>query len=55
MNGGQPEVGGYVNFMSGDDQDLVNENYGPKFERLREIKRTYDPDNLFSINQNIVP
>lgn len=49
------EIGGYVNFMSGDDQDLVDANYGPKFERLKKIKGIYDPDNLFSMNQNIAP
>ncbi len=49
------EPGGYVNFMSGDDQDLVDANYGPKFQKLKEIKAVYDPGNLFRMNQNIAP
>jgi len=49
------ESGGYVNFMSGDDQDLTDINYGPKMQRLKEIKAVYDPDNIFRVNQNITP
>jgi FAD/FMN-containing dehydrogenase len=49
------EFSGYVNFMSADDQDLVNSNYGPNFQRLKEIKGVYDPGNLFRLNQNIAP
>jgi FAD/FMN-containing dehydrogenase len=49
------EPGGYVNFMSGDDQDRVRANYRGNYDRLVEIKRTYDPDNLFRVNQNIAP
>ncbi len=49
------EVGGYVNFMAVDDQDLLDRNYGAKFQRLQEIKATYDPGNLFRVNQNIAP
>ena len=49
------ELSGYVNFMDADDQDTVGENYGPKFQRLKKIKRKYDPDNLFRMNQNIAP
>jgi FAD/FMN-containing dehydrogenase len=47
--------GGYVNFMSGDDQSKVKDNYGANFTRLRQVKRAYDPDNLFHHNQNIPP
>jgi FAD/FMN-containing dehydrogenase len=46
---------GYVNFMSGDDADRLQQNYGENFERLRRVKATYDPDNLFHLNQNIEP
>jgi FAD binding domain/Berberine and berberine like len=45
----------YVNFLSGDDQDSVRAAYGSNYERLAEVKRRYDPDNLFSLNQNIRP
>lgn len=49
------EVGGYVNFMDDDDEDRIRANYGENFDRLRSIKRKYDPDNLFHMNQNIAP
>ena len=47
--------GGYVNFMDGDDQNRTKANYGTHYERLATIKRAYDPDNLFHLNQNITP
>ena len=47
--------GGYVNFMSGDDDHRVAENYGANYARLESVKATYDPDNFFHVNQNIVP
>ena len=47
--------GGYVNFMSADDAARAPENYGRTYERLRRVKATYDPDNLFHLNQNIAP
>ena len=47
--------GGYVNFASGDDQSKVAANYGANYARLQEVKRRYDPDNLFHLNQNIQP
>lgn len=49
------EEGGYVNFAAGDDQDRVAANYGANFDRLRTVKRAYDPDNVFHLNQNIAP
>lgn len=47
--------GGYVNFMSGDDAGRAPENYGRNYERLRQVKTAYDPDNVFHLNQNIAP
>ncbi|SDB80597.1 FAD/FMN-containing dehydrogenase [Raineyella antarctica] len=49
------EAGGYVNFASSDDQSKVEANYGVSYRRLQEVKRQYDPDNLFHLNQNIKP
>ncbi|MDX6586808.1 MAG: hypothetical protein QOI31_1281 [Solirubrobacterales bacterium] len=49
------EPGGYVNFMAADDQDRVRENYRGNYDRLAEVKRRYDPGNLFRMNQNIEP
>lgn len=49
------QAGGYTNFASADDQQRVADNYGAGYPRLQEIKRRYDPSNLFRLNQNIVP
>jgi FAD/FMN-containing dehydrogenase len=49
------EIGGYINFMAADDQGRIEDNYLGNYPRLVEVKRTYDPDNLFHINQNISP
>ena len=49
------EAGGYINFMSEDDAGRASVNYGPNYDRLVDVKRTYDPDNLFHLNQNIKP
>ncbi len=49
------EEGGYVNFMSEDDQSRIKANYKGNYDRLVDVKRKYDPDNLFHLNQNIKP
>ena len=49
------EEGGYINFMAADDQDRIKANYRGNYDRLVEVKRAYDPDNLFHLNQNIRP
>ncbi|MET7755501.1 FAD-binding oxidoreductase [Streptomyces sp. NPDC005389] len=49
------QEGGYVNFMDTDDQDRVRVNYRQNYDRLRTVKRRYDPDNVFRLNQNIAP
>jgi hypothetical protein len=48
-------AGGYVNFMAGDDQERIKDNYKGNYDRLVGIKKTYDPGNLFHMNQNIKP
>lgn len=48
--------GSYVNFMGqGEDQERVRATYRDHYDRLAQVKRTYDPDNLFHANQNIKP
>jgi FAD/FMN-containing dehydrogenase len=49
------EEGGYINFMAEDDQARIRVNYKGNYDRLVEIKREYDPDNIFRVNQNIQP
>ena len=49
------EAGGYINFMADDDQDRIKANYKGNYDRLVEVKRSYDPGNLFHLNQNIKP
>jgi FAD/FMN-containing dehydrogenase len=51
-----PEPGAYVNFLANEGASRVREAYpGPTWDRLREVKRRYDPTNLFHLNQNIPP
>jgi FAD/FMN-containing dehydrogenase len=48
--------GVYVNFLMDEGKERVREAYGAeKYERLETLKRRWDPDNLFSLNQNIAP
>jgi FAD/FMN-containing dehydrogenase len=47
--------GAYVNFMTDEEGDRVAAAYGSNYERLVEIKRRYDPENIFHLNQNIKP
>jgi FAD/FMN-containing dehydrogenase len=53
----RPEADGvYVNFLEDEGQDRVRDAYPPAaYERLSEIKKQYDPHNLFRFNQNIAP
>jgi hypothetical protein len=47
--------GGYVNMMMDEGQDRVRAAYGGNYDRLARIKATYDPENLFRVNQNVRP
>jgi len=48
--------GAYVNFLAEQGTDMISRSYGgATWQRLREIKRRYDPANLFRRNQNIPP
>ena len=53
---GKGEAGGYVGFLGAEDERTVRAAYpGSAWGRLRELKRRYDPDNLFRLNHNILP
>ena len=48
--------GAYVGFLGDEGPARVHQAYpGPTWERLAEIKRRYDPANLFRLNQNVKP
>jgi hypothetical protein len=48
--------GVYVNFLGDEGSERVRQSYGStKFVRLQALKRKYDPDNFFRLNQNIPP
>jgi hypothetical protein len=47
--------GTYVNVLVEADERRIQESYGPKYDRLRRIKRVYDPQNVFHRNANIKP
>ena len=47
--------GAYVNFMMDEGQERVQASYRHNYERLRKVKKQYDPQNFFRVNQNILP
>ena len=49
-------MGVYVNFLMEEGEERVREAYGAeKYDRLKALKRKYDPENLFRLNQNVPP
>jgi FAD/FMN-containing dehydrogenase len=54
LRGGSKDV--YVNFLGDEGEEAVRGAYpGATWDRLREVKRRYDPGNLFRLNQNVPP
>jgi FAD/FMN-containing dehydrogenase len=52
----QGDDGAYVNFVADEGRARIRAAYpGDTWDRLRQVKRAYDPDNLFRLNQNIPP
>jgi hypothetical protein len=52
----QSDQGAYVNFVGDEGPERVHAAYpGATWDRLAELKRRYDPTNLFHLNQNIPP
>jgi FAD/FMN-containing dehydrogenase len=52
----QGDRGAYVNFLGDEGEAAVRAAYpGPTWERLAAVKRKYDPDNVFHLNQNVPP
>ncbi|HEX5370305.1 MAG TPA: FAD-binding oxidoreductase [Dehalococcoidia bacterium] len=47
--------GVYVNELFDEGAERIKSAYGPTFGRLQDLKRKYDPNNLFRMNQNIAP
>ncbi len=47
--------GAYVNFMMDEGQERVQATYRDNYERLVKIKKKYDPENFFRVNQNVRP
>jgi FAD/FMN-containing dehydrogenase len=49
-------TGAYVNWLMEEGDERVREVYGEeRYRRLQAVKRRYDPDNVFHLNQNVVP
>lgn len=47
--------GAYVNMFQDEGEDRVKAAYGSNYDRLAEVKTTYDPTNFFRTNHNITP
>ena len=45
----------WLNYLNDDEDDSVRAAYGPNYDRLVEVKRRYDPQNVFRLNHNIAP
>jgi len=48
-------AGVYVNFLTADEEDRVRAAYGSNYDRLAQVKKQYDPKNLFRTNWNVKP
>lgn len=49
------EAGSYINFLGDEGEERIKATYRDNYDRLVALKNTYDPTNLFHMNQNIKP
>ena len=47
--------GAYLNFIMNEGQERIKASYRHNYDRLAKLKKKYDPNNFFSVNQNILP
>ncbi|OWJ60807.1 FAD-binding oxidoreductase [Inquilinus limosus] len=47
--------GGFLNFIDNEPAEVIRAAFGPNYDRLAAVKAKYDPDNFFSLNQNVPP
>ncbi len=47
--------GRWLNYLGDDQDDAIRSAYGENYDRLVDVKRRLDPDNVFHLNHNIVP
>jgi FAD/FMN-containing dehydrogenase len=45
----------WLNYLGDDQNDAIRDAYGPNYDRLVQVKRSFDPDNVFHLNHNITP
>jgi FAD/FMN-containing dehydrogenase len=44
-----------LNYLGEEGEDTIKAAFGPNYERLKAVKKKYDPENFFCLNQNIKP
>jgi hypothetical protein len=44
-----------LNYLGEESEATIKAAFGPNYERLMAVKKKYDPENFFSLNQNIKP
>jgi len=47
--------GAYLNFIMNEGQERIKASYRDNYDRLTKLKKKYDPNNFFRVNQNILP
>ena len=45
----------FLNYLGEEGEGTVKAAFGPNYDRLMAVKKKYDPENFFCLNQNIKP